>query len=66
MVTNKIPIAVVKLAAGYKASREGKDRNIATREMLDTLSAMGFEIDHSEKRVDPLATIQPFEPLSVT
>jgi len=62
-MAKKIPLAVVLIAGGYKASREGKDRIIATGEMLEILPAMGYEVEHS--RGDPLETTQPFTPLSV-
>ena len=59
-----VPIAVVLLAGGYRASREGKDRIIATGELLERLAAMGIEVDRS----DPPAfekTQHSFKPLSV-
>lgn len=66
-MARKIPFAVVLLAAGHKARREGKDHETATREMIDTLPAMGYEVDHSARKSgkNPLETPQPFEPLSV-
>ena len=61
-----IPIEVIKLAGGYKGSREGKSRIIATQEIVEMLPKMGIEIDYSAgKKTDPFEVTQPFEPLSV-
>jgi len=63
-MAKKIPLEIVLLAGGYKASREGKDRIIATNEMIEALPKMGYEIVRG-KKIDPLERTQPFEPLSV-
>jgi hypothetical protein len=61
-----VPLVVVLLAAGHKASREGKSHDIATRELFEALPRMGFEINRSAvKGGKSLEKAQPFEPLSV-